>query len=141
MIMKKALLTLAIGCLAFVLKAQDRATTQDEYNYLRAGNYAVELPGHTLRSSTINLDIKFTFTGDRYVQISELYRDGSAAPCAIVLNIRADGDQYHIVVPDYNSDPAIWQEYKFALIGLVEKLNGNLLIATSFALGKYAASH
>jgi len=140
--MKKIFFTaILITLISGVLKAQDRATTQTEYDYLRQGNYGLTLPGHTLRPSSINLNIKFDLTADRQVQIAELYRDGSNTPCAIVLNILADGDRYHICVPDYQSSPAIWQQYKYALIGLVEKLNGNLLVATSYALGVYAASH
>jgi len=71
--MKKTLLTLIlITLIAGVLKAQDRATRWDEYNYLKQGNYNLILPGHSLRASNIDITVPFTFTGSRRCQIYEL---------------------------------------------------------------------
>jgi hypothetical protein len=139
--MKKALLTLfLITLICAVLKAQDRATTQSEYDYLRSGNYAYALPGHTLRPS-IQMTVDFLTSNNLTCKIYELYRDGSGAPCAILLNISGGENVYNIAIPDYNSDPAIWKQYQYALTGMADGLHINALVTVAYALGKYAASH
>ncbi len=106
--MKKLLLTLfAITLFSGILKAQDRATTWDEYNYLKQGNYSYILPGHVVRPSNIKITLNFDFTGSRSCQILELYREGQNNPCALVLVFRVpdDGSGGNIPVPDINSEP------------------------------------
>jgi hypothetical protein len=140
--MKKTLITLfLITLISGVLRAQDRATTVEEYNYLRRGAYNTILPGHTLRPSIVNLRLSYMMTGDRTCRISEFYRDGSSNPCAIVLILGSsgDGENAFIPVPDYNSDPSLWNAYKEQLSSL--SLGGNELTTIAYALAKYAASH
>ena len=136
--MKKLLLIALLFIASLALKAQSRATTWAEYNYLTGGQFNLVLPGHVLRSTNISSSISF-MDATRTVTIFEFYRQGSPTPCAVLIQYKKDGSITNICIPDINSGSQMWDAYNNKLAELND--TGNALQAVSYTLGKYLAAH
>ena len=111
-----------------------RATTQAEYNYLVKGNYEFNMPAHHLVKSSV-----YVVDGNQAASIWQLYRDGAALQCALVIIYYKDNKPLnYLCIPDTKSPAAMWNDYNKRL-GALQK-DGKALQVISFALGKFASA-
>jgi len=137
---KNLLLFFLIPLFSGVLKAQSRATTVNEYNYLVSGNYSFSLPGYRLIRS--NVDVKMDFSdGNREAIVWEFYRPDASSPCALMLEYHNLLGTHYLCVPDINSQIQLWQAYHAKLREINENAGMNGLELIAYTMSVYAAGH
>jgi hypothetical protein len=102
-------------------------TTQEEYNYITKG-YRIQIEsGLDMKKGYTMKDIQTERHNDYYLEMKALYRDGSTAPCAIMVITQYQSDingwgvhTYYYCIPHWASSQKIWDDYDYSMNTLAE---------------------
>jgi len=132
--MRKIFLMGLLAICALAARSQGRATTTKEYDYLIAGKYEANMPGHHLVKSSA-----YDTEGNQAASIWQLYRDGASTSSALVIiYYKNNVPLTYICIPDVKSPANMWADYSKRLGAL--KNDGNALQVIAVTLGKFAAA-
>lgn len=92
------------------------------------------MPAHHLVKSSV-----YVVDGNQAASIWQLYRDGAALQCALVIIYYKDNKPVtYLCIPDVKSPAAMWNDYNKRLGNLLK--DGKALQVISLALGKFASA-